>query len=245
MVQSNHAKTEIMKNIYSQILKNKKRGKKSLVVLLDPDKIDFENISGLFDRLNKIHPDYIFIGGSLLITQNFDRLIQILKKNTDIPLVLFPGNYNQIHTDADAILFLSLISGRNPDFLIGQHVSIAPVLAKSELEIIPTGYILIENGKTTSVEYISQTKPIPRDKPGIALATALAGEMLGMKLIYLEAGSGAKKPVPKKTVRLLSQELDIPLIVGGGIKTYQQIEKYHKAGADIVVVGTAFEHGEM
>ncbi len=232
-----------MKNIYSEFLQNKKEGKKSLAVLLDPDKIT--NINAEIQKLKKIKPDYILIGGSLVTNNKFDKLIAIIKKKIPIPVILFPGNNTQISKEADAIFLLSLISGRNPDFLIGQHVIAAPVLANTKLEILPTGYILIENGKTTSVEYISQTKPIPRNKTDIALATAMAGEMLGLKLIYLEAGSGAKKPVPQKIIKTLAHQLKIPIIVGGGIKTKKQMKKTFQAGADIVVIGTAIEKNEF
>ena len=174
-----------------------------------------------------------------------DEIISSLKKECEIPIVLFPGNHSQISNKADGILFLSLISGRNPEYLIGQHVNAAPVLAKSKLEVIPTGYMLIENGKATSVEYISQTKPIPRNKTDIALATAMAGEMLGLKMIYLEAGSGAKHPVPVKMIKSLAATLKIPIIVGGGIRSKKQMQKAFKAGADIVVVGTAIEKGKF
>ncbi len=232
-----------MKNIYSQIIKNKKQGKKSLAVLLDPDMYD--KLPQIIYQIKKIQPDWLFAGGSMVQNNHLDKMILQIKKKCNIPIFLFPGNNTQISINADALLFLSLISGRNPEFLIGQHVIAAPILAKSKLEIIPTGYILVENGKTTSVEYISQTKPIPRDKADIALATALAGEMLGMKMIYLEAGSGAAKPVPAKLIKKVSKNLHIPLIVGGGIRNKKQMKKAFEAGADIVVIGTAIEKGQF
>ncbi len=232
-----------MKKIYARILQNKKEGKKSLAILLDPDKIT--NIHKNLSQIKKLKPDWLMIGGSLLFDNHLDKIISKIKQYCNAPIILFPGNNQQISSQADALLFLSLISGRNPEFLIGQHVSIAPVLAKSKLEIIPTGYILIENGQTTSVEYISQTQPIPRKKIDMALATAMAGEMLGMKLIYLEAGSGASKPVPSKLIKKVSKQIKVPLIVGGGIKNEKQLKKAFDSGADIVVIGTAIEKGKF
>jgi putative glycerol-1-phosphate prenyltransferase len=232
-----------MKDIYKQIIKRKKQKLKSLAILLDPDKI--KNLDKVVEKLKQLKPQYIFIGGSLLSVNQLNKIIQHLKKNISIPIILFPGNYTQISPHADALLFLSLISGRNPEYLIGQHVIAAPLIAQTSLEVIPTGYILVENGKTTSVEYISHTKPIPRDKKDIALATALAGEMLGLKMIYLEAGSGASKAVPPKMIQFLAKNIQIPIIVGGGIKNKKQIKKAFEAGADIVVVGTAFEENKF
>ncbi len=234
-----------MKSIYNSIIKDKKRGKKSLVILIDPDKINLKKIDKLADKIHQSGANYVFVGGSLLSDNSFEKTVEQLKKSLKIPVIIFPGNNLQISKYADAILFLSLISGRNPEYLIGQQVTVAPLLAKTKLEVISTGYILIESGKTTSVEYISNTKPIPQDKPDIAVATALAGQMLGMKMIYLEAGSGASKPVSEKMIQSVSKHLKIPVIVGGGIRTKKQIQKTFKAGADIVVVGTAFEDGEV
>ena len=234
-----------MKSIYNSIIKDKKRGKKSLVILIDPDKINLKKIDKLADKIHQSGANYVFVGGSLLSDNSFEKTVEQLKKSLKIPVIIFPGNNLQISKYADAILFLSLISGRNPEYLIGQQVAVAPLLAKTKLEVISTGYILIESGKITSVEYISNTKPIPQDKPDIAVATALAGQMLGMKMIYLEAGSGASKPVSEKMIQSVSKHLKIPVIVGGGIRTKKQIQKAFKAGADIVVVGTAFEEGEV
>ncbi len=231
----------IQMDIYGQILKNKKKNKKSLAILLDPDYVKKNEIRNLAQKIIHTGADYIFLGGSIVQQNKIDKIIKRFKKYTDLPIILFPGDPQQISGYADGILFLSLISGRNPDYLIGHQVIAAPFLAQTNLEVISTGYILIENGHTTAVEYVSQTKPIPRNKPQIALATALAGEMLGMKLIYLEAGSGAKEPVPKRTIRAISKNLQIPVIVGGGIRTRKQMEIAFEKGADIVVVGTAFE----
>ncbi len=222
------------------ILNKIKRDKKQMVILIDPDKENNDSLLKFCKKLNKIPVDYLFVGGSLL-QKNIDETINILKKNSDLPIILFPGSLLQISDNADAILLLSLISGRNPDFLIGNHVIAANFLKRSKLEILPTAYLLIESGNITSVEYISNTKPIPRNKIDIAVATAIAGEILGLKLIYLEAGSGAKKSVNLKMIEEVKKNISIPLIVGGGIKSRNKIDKIYKAGADIVVIGTALE----
>jgi len=229
-------------NIYKYIKRQKQNNRKLLAILLDPDKVDLEEFAELIKRLQKINADLILVGGSLIGKQQLKKLIKRLQKHCQKPVIIFPGSNTPLVNKADAIMFLSLISGRNPDFLIGKQVETAPILAGMNLEIIPTGYMLIENGKMTSVEYISQTKPIPRKKTDIALATALAGQMLGLKMLYLEAGSGAKKPVPLIMIQKLSQYIKLPLMVGGGIKNRKQMLKAWNAGADIVVVGTAFEN---
>lgn len=231
-----------MQDIYSNILKAKIAGEKLLAILLDPDKIDWDNLATLISKINKSPATHIFVGGSLVFTNRLDELVMALKEQTRLPVLLFPGNPSQISTEAHGILFLSLLSGRNPDFLIGHQVDAAPLLKKTNLEIIPTGYILIESGSETAVAKVSQTKPMPTEYPDKILNTAMAGEMLGNKLIYLEAGSGAKNAVPTEIIRLVSQKLGIPLIVGGGIKHPTGIEDAYKAGADLVVIGTAFEN---
>ncbi len=223
--------------IYKLFKKNKY---KKFALLIDPDKHNDNSIVELCMEINKSYVDIILVGGSL-IHKSVDYFISVIKKHTKIPVVLFPGGILQISNMADAILLLSLISGRNPDFLIGKHVVAAPFLKKSKLEIISTGYILIESGRTTSVEYISNTKPIPANKPEIAVATAIAGEMLGNRLIYLEGGSGADSIVRLNIIRKIKKYISVPLIVGGGIKTKKQINEICKAGADILVVGTAVE----
>ena len=227
-----------MKNIYNYILQSKVKNEKLLAILLDPDKIDLNNTETL---INKSPATHIFIGGSLVKNYIIDDLIIEIKQDCDLPIVLFPGNPSQISDQADAILFLSLISGRNPDYLIEHQVKAAPMLKKTQLEIISTGYILIESGNETAVERVSKTKPLDRNNPDLALATAQAGEMLGNKLIYLEAGSGAKQAVPLEMIQFVSQNIKIPLIVGGGIIDLQGIQKAYDSGADIVVIGTAFE----
>ena len=238
--------TLIMKNkeqhIYKQILEAKAKNQKLLAVLLDPDKIILGDLQRLISKINQSPATHIFIGGSLVQTDILDQLILKIKESCSLPIVLFPGNPSQISDQADGILFLSLLSGRNPDYLIEHQVKAAPILKKTQLEIISTGYILIESGAETAVERISKTKPIDRENSSLVLATAQAGEMLGNKLIYLEAGSGAKQAVPLNTIELVSRNTEIPLIVGGGIVSLQGIEKAHKSGADLVVIGTAFEN---
>ncbi len=227
--------------IYHQIASFSSQGVRQLAVLIDPDKADEEDVLKFSNLANKYKADYIFSGGSLLTNDFMGTCIRILKQTTEIPVIIFPGNNMQIYPDADAILLLSMISGRNPELLIGNHVIAAPYLKESGLEIISTGYMLIESGKITSVAYMSNTLPIPYDKPDIAASTALAGEMLGLKLIYMDAGSGAMKPVSVEMIRQVKNNVDCPLVVGGGIRSAQEAEKLWDAGADIIVVGNAAE----
>jgi putative glycerol-1-phosphate prenyltransferase len=231
-----------MTNIYNEILKFKSESKKLLAILLDPDKVVLENLVVLIAKINQSPATHIFIGGSHVKTNILDELITIIRQNCNLPVVLFPGNPSQISDKADAILFLSLISGRNPDYLIEHQVNAVPILKQTDLEIISTGYILIESGSETAVERISKTKPLDRNNLDLALATAQAGEMLGNKLIYLEAGSGAKQAVPLKMINIVSKNTEIPLIVGGGIIDLHGIEQAYDSGADMVVIGTAFEN---
>jgi phosphoglycerol geranylgeranyltransferase len=231
-----------MTNIYNHILKSKVENQKLLAILLDPDKIDLDNLAVLIEKINQSPASHIFIGGSIVENNILDELIIAIKQNCDLPVVLFPGNPSQISDQADAILFLSLISGRNPDYLIEHQVKAVPILKKTNLEIISTGYILIESGTETAVERVSKTKPLDRNNPDYILQTAQAGELLGNKLIYLEAGSGAAIAVPKDIIKLVSQNIEIPLIVGGGIIDLQGIKKAYDSGADMVVIGTAFEN---
>lgn len=218
-----------------------KSGKKSLAVLLDPDKLDANSLQDRINAINQSKVDFIFIGGSLISGDNMDFVLSELAEKTFIPKILFPGNSMHIHSKADAILFLSLISGRNPEFLIGQQVVSAPVLKRSGLTILPTGYILVDGGKPTTVSYMSNTTPIPRDKPEIAAATALAGEMLGLKYIYLDSGSGALHPVSYTMIRQVRQTVSVPVIVGGGIRNTEAVNRAFEAGADVVVIGNAIE----
>ncbi|MES2559228.1 MAG: geranylgeranylglyceryl/heptaprenylglyceryl phosphate synthase [Bacteroidota bacterium] len=232
-----------MKNlILSHLLANTGTGSKQLAVLIDPDSISDEAmLVNTCKMSNAAGADLILVGGSLITNGFFERCIRVIKENTDIPVVLFPGNIMQIDEHADAILFLSLISGRNPDMLIGKHVLAAPMLKKSKLEVIPTGYMLIDGGNITSVSYMSNTTPIPSDKSSIAACTALAGEMLGLRCIYMDAGSGAKQPIPEKLIREVKQQITVPLFVGGGMRTPEAVKAAARAGADIVVVGNAIE----
>ena len=229
-------------NIHQQILEAKKEGQKLLAILLDPDKIVWENLDHLLLKINKSPATHIFVGGSIVHTTILEDLITQLKQKTNLPVVIFPGDPSQISPQADAILFLSLLSGRNADYLIEYQVQAAPILKKTNLEVISTGYILIESGNETAVARVSKTKPLNRENFDLVLATAQAGEMLGNKLMYLEAGSGAKNAVPLKMIQLISQNIDIPLIVGGGIVDLQGIQNAYNAGADLVVIGTAFEN---
>lgn len=231
-----------MTNIYNNILKAKSENGKLLAILLDPDKVVLENLEDLILKINQSPATHIFIGGSLVRRTIIDELIIRIKQKINLPIVLFPGNPSQISNEADAILFLSLISGRNPDFLIGHQVKAAPILKQTQLEIISTGYILIESGNKTAVERVSKTKPLDRGDIDYAIQTAQAGEMLGNKLIYLEAGSGAKQAVPMQMIEKISQNIEIPILVGGGIVDLQGIQNAYHAGADLVVIGTAFEN---
>lgn len=226
--------------LLEKIEKAKRYKKKMLAVLIDPDKFDTKSNSSLITSLKNYPPDVLLIGGSLL-SSSLEDTVLFLKKQLSIPVFLFPGNVVQITNRADGILFLSLISGRNPEFLIGQQVIAAPLLEKSNLEIISTGYILIENGITTSVEYMSNTKPIPKNKQDIILATALAGQYLGHKVIYLETGSGAYHTVPENIIKCLTKKLDSPIIVGGGIRTAKDLSRVFNAGANMVVIGSILE----
>ncbi|MBI4647819.1 MAG: geranylgeranylglyceryl/heptaprenylglyceryl phosphate synthase [Bacteroidia bacterium] len=230
----------IIPKIYNRLTASLNK-QKLFAVLIDPDKQTNDGLSLLIESSNKCEVDFFLLGGSLISTA-LDKIIDTIRQNSSIPVILFPGSLLQISEKADAILLLSLISGRNPDFLIGHQVIAAPLLKRSRLEVLPTGYILIDGGKMSSVEYISNTKPIPSDKVDIVVATAIAGEMLGKKLIYLEAGSGAIKPVSAQIISKVKENISAPLIAGGGLTTASQIKKICMAGADIIVVGTAIEH---
>lgn len=223
-------------NLFKQRVRE---GKKSLALLIDPDDINKSGLGAVINAAIENRVDYFFVGGSLITTNNLSSVIECIKSQSNIPCVLFPGNAIHIHSDADAILFLSLISGRNPELLIGQHVVAAPVIKRSRLEVIPTGYMLIHSGKPTSVSYMSNTQPIPNDKPSLAVSTAMAGEMLGLQCIYLDAGSGAIEPVPSKMIKAVKRNIDSTLIVGGGINTTRKAKEALEAGADIIVIGNA------
>ena len=233
-----------MKDIYNSITASKLKGEKLLAVLIDPDKAKIESLSGIIQKIDLSLATHIFVGGSIVKEKVTDLVVKEIKKYTKLPVVLFPGDVTQITNNADAILFLSLISGRNADYLIEKHVQSVAKLKNSNLEVIPTGYILIESGNTTAVEHVSRTKPMFREPIQKIVDTAKAGEFLGMKLIYLEAGSGAKEPVSETIIKLVKQELQIPLIVGGGIRTKKQLENAYRSGADLIVIGTAFEEND-
>lgn len=209
-------------------------------MLVDPDKTGPEQTDRLTELFRTAPPDVILVGGSLLI-RPIDETIARLKASSTVPVYLFPGDVTQLSDQADGIFLLSLISGRNADFLIGNHVIAAPFLRRSAIDIIPTGYMLIENGHSTSVEYVSNTRPIPVGKTDLAVATAMAGEMLGLKMIYLEAGSGAAQTVGIDMISAIREAVDLPLVVGGGIRSTEEAERVYKAGADMIVVGTHLE----
>ncbi len=231
-----------MKTVYQDILQAKSERKKLLAILLDPDKIKWDELSVLFKKIESSNATHIFVGGSTVEKHLTDKLAEALKSYISyLPVVLFPGDFTQITDKADAILFLSLLSGRNPEYLIGQHIKSVSVLEKMNLEIIPTSYILVDGGKQTAVSRVSETKPIDQNDVELITNTAKAGEYLGHKLIYLEAGSGANIPVSDKIINSVTKNLSIPLIVGGGIRTRKQMDIAYKNGADLVVIGTAFE----
>jgi len=238
----NHIITNCMKqDLYNTFLKNKQQGKKCFTVLIDPDGINSNKIDSLITLSVEAKVDYFFVGGSLVISNYLDDCIKQLKKYSNIPVILFPGSPSQVSKYADAILYLSLISGRNPELLIGQHVLSAPFVKNSGLEIIPTGYMVIDGGAPTTVSYISNATPIPSDKNDIAMCTAMAGEMLGMKLIYMDAGSGAKCPITEEMIEKVAQNVAAPIIIGGGIINPEKAYRNCKAGADVIVVGNAIE----
>ncbi len=215
---------------------------KKLALLIDPDKFDQQLLLQQIDVANKSNVDYIFLGGSLITNDGVALSIKILKENTNIPIIIFPGDGTHIHKDADAILFLSLISGRNADFLIGNQVRTAANIKGMGIESIATGYMLIESGKLTAAQYMSNTMPIPQYKSDIAVATAVAGEMLGLKSIYMDAGSGADNSISSNMIAKVKSAIDIPLIIGGGIRDAQTAKRIVDAGADIIVVGNAAEN---
>ncbi len=227
--------------IYTGLLAAKKSGAKKLAVLFDPDKLRLHRMEAALDLAVECGVDYFFIGGSLVVNDMLDELLVKIHRRCAIPLILFPGNSFQLSYRADALLFLSLISGRNAELLIGQHVISAPFLKMSPLEIISTGYMLVDGGVQTAVQYMSNTYPIPAHKDDIAVCTAIAGEMLGLKMIYLDAGSGARNPVSVSMIEAVGGAVAVPLIVGGGIRTPENVAANLQAGADLVVVGTAIE----
>jgi len=228
--------------ILAHIQKSSKKGKKLLAILLDPDKTTSTEIPSISKRIESLKANFIFVGGSFVEKGITDIFVQKLKEHTNIPSVLFPGDYSQVTNNADGLLFLSLLSGRNPEYLIEQQIKAVPFLKNSNIEIIPTGYILIDGGTNSSVLKVSKTTAIPQNNIELAVSTAVAGMYKGKQLIYLEAGSGAKFPVNSKLISEVKKYINIPLIVGGGIKTKEQLNAAYNNGADLVVIGTAFEN---
>jgi phosphoglycerol geranylgeranyltransferase len=219
-------------------------GRKGVAWLIDPDEVDsVETFTLQLQEAVALKVDYFFLGGSLMIQNRIDQIIILIKSHSTIPVILFPGNVIQFSPLADGILFLSLISGRNPELLIGQHVTVAPLLAKADLEVLPTGYMLVDGGVTTSVNYISQTIPLPNHKPELSVATALAGRFLGLQYFYLDAGSGAEIPVSPEIIQAVKKYISAPLIVGGGLNTLEKVKAALNAGADLVVLGNAANKG--
>ncbi len=237
-----HEDTDKVRKELERFKANKRSG---FAVLADPDKIAPADMVHLARLCNNGAVDYLFMGGSLLMAHQMDLCIQRFKSESDIPVVLFPGSPAQVTPYADALLYLSLISGRNPDLLIGQHVASAPQVKASGLEVISTGYIIVDGGVQTTVSYMSNTTPIPANKPEIAVCTAWAGELQGKHVIYLDAGSGAQRPISTEMVHSVSENIEIPLIVGGGIRTAEKVYENCNAGANIVVVGNAIEQDPM
>jgi phosphoglycerol geranylgeranyltransferase len=229
-------------NVLNTLRDRYRQKKKSIAVLIDPDKVDDSSrLNHLVNLASENCVDFFFVGGSLVTTTNLSEIVKLIKKNVTIPVVLFPGNSIQIEPNADALLFLSLISGRNPELLIGQHVVAAPIIKNTKLEVIPTGYILVNSGRTTSVAYISNTMPIPDDKYSLAACTAMAGEMLGLQTIYMDAGSGAEKEISARMISTVRKSVNVPLIIGGGINTTRKAITALEAGADMIVIGNALE----
>ncbi len=227
--------------IYQSLVQRKKQGRKSFAVLIDPDKVNKLSLDELIELSLGANVDYFLVGGSLVISNHLDECVQHIRNNCNIPVILFPGSPSQVSRYADGLLYLSLISGRNPELLIGQHVVSAPFVKQSGLEILPTGYMVIDGGAPTTVSYISNATPIPADKNEIAMCTAMAGEMLGMKLIYMDAGSGAKRPITESMIKIVADNIEAPLIVGGGIIDPEKAYLNCKAGADVIIVGNAIE----
>ena len=228
-------------NIYNNLQNTITSKGAAYLILLDPDKITEDKLEKFIKHCEVSGVDGFLIGGSLLVNGNFQNFVKKVKSNTTLPVIIFPGSVDQVCPEADAILYLSVVSGRNPEHLIGKHVLAAPIIKRAEIEPISTGYILVESGKTTTAQYMSSSLPIPRNKNDIAAATALAAEYLGMKLIYLEAGSGADLPVPDEMISAVANYCSVPVVVGGGIRNPEIARKKVKAGAKIIVTGNFFE----
>lgn len=231
-------------SVYQKLLDFRDKKGAGFLVLLDPDRMDVSEIVELAQKSEKGGADAFLVGSSLLLSTRFDEAVKEIKANVSLPVTIFPGNANQVSRHADAILFLSLISGRNPHLLIGEQVKAAPAIKEFGLEPIPTGYMIIESGGATSVQFMSDTQPIPKNKPDIAKAHALAAEYLGMKFVFLEAGSGADNPVPDLIIREVKDFISIPIIVGGGVKDPDVAYKKVKSGASFVVIGNSLEEDD-
>ncbi len=227
--------------VYNIISNKSKSNQKMFGVLIDPDKQNVAELLKTVEQCNNSDVDFFFIGGSIITKGDFNQTCRLIKENTKKPVIIFPGSPDQISKYADAILFLSLISGRNTEFLIGSHVAATPKLQKLDLEIIPTGYLLVDCGTQTTAIYVSETNPIPYNNPEIAATTALAGEYLGLKLTYIDGGSGAKKCISTEMIKRTREHISGPLIIGGGIRTAEAAAEIYKAGADIIIVGNAAE----
>ena len=227
--------------VYQKLLDIRESEGAGFLVLIDPDSAPPDELAERAVQCQRAGTDFLLVGGSLMLRDGFSEAVSAVKKACSLPIVIFPGNPGQLSADADALLFLSLISGRNPQHLIGDQVIAAPAVKKLGLEVIPTGYMLISSSTPTAAEFMSDTQPLPRDKPGLAAAHALAGQYLGLKLIYLEAGSGARESVPEDLIAEVRGWVDLPLIVGGGIRSPEEAAAKVRAGADFIVVGTEFE----
>ena len=231
-------------SVFQFLIDRLSRQKANYLVLIDPDRKNDERIIDIVAGVNESGADAILVGGSLIMDGSFEERVKMIKKASQVPVILFPGSSNQLTRHADAVLFMSLLSGRNPQFLIGEQVQAAPVVKYLGLEVIPTGYLLMAGGNPTAVEFMSNSQPLPMDKPDIVLAHVLAAQYLGMSLVYLEAGSGAVKSVPEDVIRMVVNEADIPIVVGGGIREPEQAAGKVKAGAKFVVTGTILEQDE-
>lgn len=229
-----------MSDLINQFQNTEKSKGKSLAVLIDPDQSE-QSVLKIIEACNANAVDFIFVGGSLVTSGIMSETLRIIKDNFNGPAYIFPGNEFMIDEQADGILFLSLLSGRNPEYLIGKQVVAAPALSQSNLDIVPTAYLLIDGGRETSVSYISNTKPIPSDKPDIAVATALAGKLMGMRCIYMDAGSGALHPIPQRMIKAVKSNVGLPLIIGGGIRNAETATQIYKSGADVIVIGNGAE----
>ena len=228
-------------SVYQSLVSTANAKGAAYLILVDPDKIDPHGFPKFIEQASDAGVDGFLVGGSLVLADSFEECIRTMKKHTTVPVVIFPGSVQQISKEADAILYLSLLSGRNAEHIIGSQVTAAPIIKKMNLEAISTAYMLVESGRTTSAEFMSNTKPLPRNKPDIAVAHALAAEYIGFKMLYLEAGSGAEQSVPEEMVAAVAKHCTIPLIVGGGIRTVEDAGKKVRSGAKFVVTGNVLE----